>query len=137
MGRDAVEDGRQSGVELVVGRRGVRCGVAAVTVPVGCHTRGMTKRSMMTQGPVDRGIEAARIARSLISAAMYGDGEAGVEIVRSLPPDGDEEVSQALVLSCMSGMAAALVNSLANERGVDPEEMWRQSIENSMLNGGP
>jgi len=91
----------------------------------------------MTQGPVDRGIEAARIARSLISAAMYGDGEAGVEIVRSLPPDGDEEVSQALVLSCMSGMAAALVNSLANERGVDPEEMWRQSIENSMLNGGP
>lgn len=81
-------------------------------------------------------MESTRHARSIVTAALHGDPDTAVNMVRLLPERG-EGVTQRTVISALGGVAAGLLQSLAWERGVDADEMWRESIEASVLNGGP
>lgn len=81
--------------------------------------------------------ESTRQARSIITAVLMGDHDAAVAVVRSLPTVAEEGVvSQQTVLSALGGVAAGILQSLAWEREMDAQEMWRGSIEDSLLNGG-
>jgi len=88
--------------------------------------------------PFEVGMESTRQARSIITAALVGDPDSAVGIVLDLPRSGEQgTVTQQTVMSALGGVAAGLLQALARERGVDAEEMWQDSIETSMLNGGP
>jgi hypothetical protein len=80
--------------------------------------------------------EATRVARSVITAALQGKPELATSLARDLPTEGDG-VTQITVLSALGGIAAGLLMALADERGADVHEMWRNNIEASGMHGGP